>query len=64
MLDTVQPGGKELTFDFDDWKREDIERVLEIVAYRGLHGAFDGRFLLVRDLTGIEAAPCANSSTT
>jgi hypothetical protein len=50
LLDTVIAGVREVTFDFGGWKQEDVARVQSVVGYRGLHGAFDGRFMLVRAL--------------
>lgn len=50
LLDSVKPREKELTLDFDGWKSEDIARVEAVVRYRGLHAAFDGRYMLVRDM--------------
>ena len=50
LLDTVKLGEKEVTFDFDGWKPEDVARVEAVVGYRGLQACFDGRFMLVRAL--------------
>jgi len=53
LLDTVKPAQSELTLDLDGYTAAQVERVIHTAKARGLSAAFDGRFVLVRDLRGI-----------
>jgi hypothetical protein len=57
ILDQVEQGGREITFDTDGWTRDQVGRLIRTAQERGLYAAYDGRFVLVRDLSGMEENP-------
>ncbi len=50
MLDRVERGKREITFDVRDWKRADVDRLIKTATDRGLDASSDGKHVLVRDL--------------
>lgn len=50
ILDTVQPGKHEVTFDTEGYTPDQVAKIVAAAQVRGLSASFDGRFVLVRDL--------------
>lgn len=50
MLDQVEAGKREITFDTDGYSEAQRDRIIQTAEARGLHAASDGRFILVRNL--------------
>jgi hypothetical protein len=50
VLDQVKRGDREVTIDTDGYTRQQVDRIIATAKQRGLHAAYDGRFVLVRDL--------------
>jgi hypothetical protein len=50
ILDAVIAKRREVTFDCDGYAQFEIKRIIDTATARGLDAAFDGRFILVRDL--------------
>lgn len=50
LLDTVQPGKRELTIDVRGYSEYNIQRVIDVAIARGFNVASDGKYILVRDL--------------
>lgn len=50
LLDGVEAGKREITFDVRDFTKEHVQAVIEAAQKRGFHAAYDGSFILVRDL--------------
>lgn len=55
LLDRVKYGLREVTIDVDGYAEAQVTRVIDTAKARGFHVAYDGRFVLVRDLRGV---PC------
>lgn len=54
MLDQVEAGKREITFDVRDWDKAAVDRLITVVRARGLDASSDGERVLVRDLRGIK----------
>lgn len=54
ILDKVEARRREVTIDTEGYTESQVKRILAAVEARGLHGAYDGRFVLVRDLRNIK----------
>jgi hypothetical protein len=52
LLDRVEAGQRELSIDTEGYTRSQVDRVITTAQGRGLSAAYDGRFVLVRDLRG------------
>ncbi len=52
ILDLVKPRKREVNFDTEGYTRDQVDRLIATAQARGLHAAYDGRFVLVRDLRG------------
>lgn len=52
ILDKVQAGKHEVTLDTEGYTRAQVEKVISAAKARGLHAAYSGRHILVRDLRG------------
>jgi hypothetical protein len=50
ILDSVRPREHEVTIDTEDLTNAQVQQVIGAAKARGLHTAFDGRFVLVRDM--------------
>ncbi len=50
ILDRVKPAQHEVTIDTEGYTRAEVDRITAAARARGLHAAFDGRFVLVRDM--------------
>jgi hypothetical protein len=50
LLDRVKPRKHEVTIDTEGYTREQVKRIKSAAKKRGLHAAYDGRFVLIRDL--------------
>ncbi len=50
LLDRVQAGQREITFDTEGYTESHVQRLIATAQDRGLHASYDGRFVLVRDL--------------
>ena len=61
ILDRVKYAEHEVTFDVRDYSRADVQRVIDTANARGLHAAFDGSYILVRDL---QPPPATEASST
>jgi len=53
LLDRVKPREHEVTIDTEGYTRADVDRIIATARGRGLHAAFDGRFVLVRDMRNV-----------
>lgn len=51
LLDTAKAGQRELTIDTEGYTTVQVERVIATAKARGLSAAYDGRFVLIRDLS-------------
>lgn len=50
ILDSVKPREHEVTIDTEGYSSAETGRILDAARERGLSAAYDGRFVLVRDL--------------
>ena len=51
MLDKVKRGEQEISFDTEGYTEEQVKRIVTTAEARGLHASYDGRVVLVRDLS-------------
>jgi DNA repair protein RadC len=56
FLDRVKAGQHEVTIDTEGYTKDQVDRVIATAKGRGLHASYDGRYVLVRDLSGVGSA--------
>ena len=50
ILDRVRRGKEEVTIDTEGYTRDQVEKVIAAAKARKLNAAYDGRFILIREL--------------
>lgn len=53
ILDKVQAGEREVTLDTEGYTKPQVDRIIATAKGRGLSASYDGRHVLIRDLSRI-----------
>jgi len=55
LLDRVKARSHEVTIDTEGYTKEQVKKIKSAAKRRGFHAAYDGRFVLIRDLRDLSS---------